>query len=113
MATVIHRRDLPGGASSREFQGHLAGDSSLSFIWIESNPGDGPRLHRHPYEEIFVVIEGSATFYLGDEKVQVTTGDIVIGPANVPHRFVNNGPGALRQIDIHASDHFVTEWLEH
>jgi len=25
---------------------------------------------------------------------------------------VNSGAGRLRQIDIHASDRFVTEWLE-
>jgi mannose-6-phosphate isomerase-like protein (cupin superfamily) len=30
----------------------------------------------------------------------------------VPHKFVNSGAGPLRQIDIHANDRFVTEWLE-
>jgi len=25
-------------------------------------PGQGPRLHRHPYEEVFVVHEGQATY---------------------------------------------------
>jgi mannose-6-phosphate isomerase-like protein (cupin superfamily) len=33
-------------------------------------------------------------------------------PAGVPHKFVNTGAGRLRQIDIHASERFVTEWLE-
>jgi len=31
---------------------------------------------------------------------------------SVAHKFVNSGAGRLRQVDIHASDHFVTEWLE-
>jgi hypothetical protein len=30
----------------------------------------------------------------------------------VPHKFVNRGEGRLSQVDIHASDRFVTEWLE-
>jgi len=30
----------------------------------------------------------------------------------VRHEFVNSGGGRLRHIDIHASDRFVTEWLE-
>jgi mannose-6-phosphate isomerase-like protein (cupin superfamily) len=33
-------------------------------------------------------------------------------PANTPHRFVNTGDGPLKQIDIHVSASFATEWLE-
>jgi hypothetical protein len=32
--------------------------------------------------------------------------------AGVPLKFVNSGAGRLRQIDIHASERFVTERLE-
>src|SRR5215213_9729762 len=39
-------------------------------------------------------------------------GQVVVVPAGVAHKFVNSGAGRLRQVDIHASDHFVTEWLE-
>ncbi len=49
---------------------------------------------------------------MGDETVVSGTGDTVVGPANIPHRFVNNGPGVLRQIDIHATGNILTEWLE-
>jgi len=31
--------------------------------------------------------------------------------AGQAHGFVNNGPGVLRQIDIHLSPTFITEWL--
>ena len=72
----------------------------------------GPRLHRHPYEEVFVVQEGSATFTAGDDVMEARGGQVVVVPAGVAHKFVNSGAGRLRQVDIHASDHFVTEWLE-
>ena len=36
---------------------------------------------------------------------------ILAAPAGVPHRFVNSGDGPLRQIDIHVSPRFETEWL--
>jgi hypothetical protein len=29
-----------------------------------------------------------------------------------PHEFVNIGAGQLRQVDIHASLRFITDWLE-
>jgi mannose-6-phosphate isomerase-like protein (cupin superfamily) len=36
----------------------------------------------------------------------------VVVPAGVPHGFANSGDGQLRQVDVHASGRFVTEWLE-
>jgi len=41
----------------------------------------------------------------------VRAGEIVIVPANTPHRFTNTGNGPLRQIDIHVNSRFETEWL--
>jgi mannose-6-phosphate isomerase-like protein (cupin superfamily) len=69
-------------------------------------------LHRHPYEEVFVVQEGTATFTAGEDVIEARGGQVVMVPAGVPHKFVNTGAGRLRQIDIHASERFVTERLE-
>lgn len=47
-----------------------------------------------------------------DGKVIIATeGDILVAPANAPHRFENMGPGRLEMIDIHANPTFVTVWL--
>jgi mannose-6-phosphate isomerase-like protein (cupin superfamily) len=79
---------------------------------VDASPGSGPKLHRHPYEEVFVVQEGSATFTAGKDVIEVNCGQVVVVAAGVPHKFVNSGTGRLRQVDIHASGRFVTEWLE-
>ena len=86
-------------------------DAGICVIVVEAAPGDGPALHRHPYEEVFVVQEGEATFTLGDEQRVVRGGEVVVAPPGVPHRFVNSGDGPLRQVDIHVSRGFDTEWL--
>jgi quercetin dioxygenase-like cupin family protein len=39
--------------------------ASISLILDESEPGQGPRLHRHPYDETWVVQEGHLTFQYG------------------------------------------------
>ena len=39
-------------------------------------------------------------------------GDIVIAPANVPHKFINTGEGILRQVDIHPASKMVQFNLE-
>jgi len=111
-AYVVRRDDLPADGASREFIGADHAGAGISFILVEAGPGRGPALHRHPYEEVFIVQEGRATYTAGDAELEVTAGDIVVVPAGVPHRFVNSGDGLLRQIDIHVGPRFVTEWLD-
>ena len=74
--------------------------------------GVGPRLHVHPYDETFIVIAGNARFTVGDKVVDAAAGDIVLGPAGVPHKFENRGPGRLQTIDIHHSPQWIQTDLE-
>ena len=110
-ARVIDLADPASGDDPNEMQGHHH-DAAVSLIVVDAPPGSGPKLHRHPYEEVFVVQEGEATFTAGDEVIEVRGGQVVVVPAGVAHKFVNSGSGRLRQVDVHASDRFVTEWLE-
>lgn len=96
----------------REFHGRDLAGGPFSLIWVEAKPGEGPRLHRHAYEEMFVVIEGEVTFTADGETIRASTGNVVVVPAGVPHRFLNTGTGTLRQVDIHGADRIATEWLE-
>ena len=105
---VVGREQL----ADSELQGFQFGGAHVCLIFVDMEPGDGPRLHRHPYEEIFVILEGQARFTVGAETVDATGGQVLIVQAQVPHRFVNSGTGRLRQIDIHANDRFITQWLE-
>lgn len=109
MATILDRRELPDGS---DFQGFLHGGITSSFIWVRMKPGTGPRLHKHPYAEIFIVLEGQALYTVGDETIEAKGGQVLIAPPNAPHKFVNTGTGILRQVDIHCNDRFITEWLE-
>jgi mannose-6-phosphate isomerase-like protein (cupin superfamily) len=105
---VVERDQLPDS----ELQGYLFGAVHVCIIFIDLEPGAGPRLHRHPYEEIFIVLEGQATYTVGSETAEAHAGQVLIVRPAVPHKFVNSGDGRLRQIDIHANDRFITEWLE-
>jgi len=86
--------------------------ATISVILDHSRPGQGPRLHRHPYDETWIVQEGRLTFHLGDEQFAAGPGDVVIAPPNTPHKFTNDGPGRSSLVCIHASPTFDTEWLE-
>jgi mannose-6-phosphate isomerase-like protein (cupin superfamily) len=94
---------------------HLRGadyGATICLILDESEPGQGPRLHRHAYDETWVVQEGNVTFQSGETISTAGPGDIVIVPPGVPHKFTNDGPGRSKLVCIHANPTFVTEWLE-
>jgi mannose-6-phosphate isomerase-like protein (cupin superfamily) len=109
---IIEQADLPLSGSTREFAGDDHGDAGICFLLVDAPPGSGPLLHRHPYAETFVVQEGRVTFTVDGAEHEATAGQVIVVPAGRAHRFVNSGDGRLRQIDIHASPRFITEWLE-
>jgi mannose-6-phosphate isomerase-like protein (cupin superfamily) len=84
----------------------------VSVILVDLPPGEGPKLHMHPYEEVFIIQEGRATYTIDSHTLEASAGQIAIAPTGVPHKFVNSGTGRLRQVDIHHSSWFVTQWLE-
>jgi mannose-6-phosphate isomerase-like protein (cupin superfamily) len=103
MTGVIDKDELPCSKVAHKFEGHRYGDVGVSFFLVDCPPGGGAVLHTHPYEEVFVTLEGEATFTVGEETIEVSAGQIVVAPAGVPHKFVNSGSGSLRQVDIHPS----------
>jgi quercetin dioxygenase-like cupin family protein len=100
---TIDKEELPYGTIAHKFEGYRYGDVNVSFFLVDSPPGGGPVLHTHPYEEIFVTLEGEAIVTVGDATIEVSAGQVVVAPAGVPHKFVNSGSGPLRQVDIHPS----------
>lgn len=84
----------------------------MSIFFVTAAAGAAVRLHRNNYAVIIIVQEGSTACVIGEERREVHGGDITSIPARTPHSFVNIGDRPLRQIDVHASAQFVTEWLE-
>ena len=107
----VPQSELHVDGFSRELVGQDLGGVGACVIFVDAAPGEGPRLHRHPYVELLIVLEGAATFSDGVSSSEVGAGEVAIVGADQPHGFVNSGRGRLRQIDIHLSPRFITEWL--
>ena len=110
---VINRTDgRDDGDDWTESYEELPGGANISII-LESTrkAGVGPRLHLHPYAETFIIRRGSAIFTVGTEEVEAHAGQVLVVPAQTPHKF-STGPQGYEAVHIHANPHFVTEWLE-
>jgi quercetin dioxygenase-like cupin family protein len=102
----IEQHELPG-----RFEGadHGAG---VSFFLARTPPGRGPNLHRHPYEETFVVHEGRLSFTVDDQTIEAGAGQIVIAPPGSAHKFVNVGDTPAHMTNIHPRPRMSQEDLE-
>ena len=74
---IIKLDDLEHTEHAHEFVGAEHADTPFSIILVHSRPGVGPKLHRHPYAEVFIVESGQATFQIGDETLVVDGGHVV------------------------------------
>ncbi len=90
------------------FLGKDIGTDATVIFYATEEVGIGPRWHMHPYDELFIMRQGRALFTIGEEKIEAEAGDILLGPANIPHKYHNLGPGVLESTDIHLSP----EWIQ-
>jgi quercetin dioxygenase-like cupin family protein len=110
--TLLHREQIPISTFSRELIGAEHGDVPACVIFVDAAPGDSVRLHTHPYAELFLVLEGEATYRDGSGELVAQAGDVLIVQPGQPHGFANRSDRPLRQIDVHLSSRFETRWLE-
>ncbi|MFC0675989.1 cupin domain-containing protein [Brachybacterium hainanense] len=99
---------IPGSRTLR-LEGADVG-AGISFFLVETAPGDGPALHRHPYDETFHVMEGAARIRIGAQTLDAGPGDTAVVPPRTWHRFTSTGEGVLRMMCIHASPVMIQEY---
>lgn len=93
------------------WNGEMAG-TAVSFIFSETDePGLGPRLHSHAYDEVQIVRRGRAWFWVGEEEIEAREGDILMIPAGTPHKIRSVGKHS-DVISVHLTSKMAAEWLE-
>ncbi len=60
----------------------------MTIIEITEPPGaQGPLHVHHREDEGFWILDGDATFEVGDTTIEAHAGDYVFGPRDIPHRY--------------------------
>jgi quercetin dioxygenase-like cupin family protein len=94
----------------------------VSIVEITNPPGFEAPLHVHHVEdEGFWLLEGDATFEVGNATIEAHVGDYVFGPRDIPHRYSvgNDGcrmlfiftPGGMEELIIAMSEPAATRTL--
>src|SRR3954465_1827695 len=64
------------------------GQYSISEWWLEPYTR-GPGAHTHEEDDVFFVIEGTMSFFVGGTWIDAPKGSLVIAPGGTPHDFEN------------------------
>jgi quercetin dioxygenase-like cupin family protein len=96
---VIHYPNLPPvelvkGSNSRLVSGE---QSMISFLKMDANSYFAP--HRHPQEQIMIVLDGSCDEIIEGKRYTVKKGDVIILPPNIEHG-AYIGPQDVQVIDV-------------
>jgi mannose-6-phosphate isomerase-like protein (cupin superfamily) len=83
----------------------------LDHLGVDDDGRPGATAAPTSLPETFIIRRGWATFTIGAEELQGHAGQVLVVPADTPHKFAT-GPDGYEGIHIHANYRFVTEWLE-
>ena len=61
---------------------------SISEWWLEPNT-QGPGAHSHAEDDVFYVIEGNMSIFVGDRWIDAAKGSFILAPAGTTHDFEN------------------------
>jgi mannose-6-phosphate isomerase-like protein (cupin superfamily) len=89
---------------------------SISEWWLEPYTR-GPGAHQHEEDDVFFVIEGTMSFFVGDAWVDAPKGSLVIAPGGMPHDFENRTAERAGALNLSVPGDFepnmvgIAEWF--
>jgi mannose-6-phosphate isomerase-like protein (cupin superfamily) len=93
-----------------------AGRYSISEWWLEPKT-KGPGAHHHEEDDVFYVLEGTMSFFLGDRWIDAEKGSFVLIPGGVSHDFENRSAARAGALNFSAPGDFeehmpgIAEWF--
>jgi quercetin dioxygenase-like cupin family protein len=95
----LPRETLAGGALTRS--GVRTDGSLLVFNWIA--PGAlSPPPHDHPFDQLALILEGTAAFDIAGSETVVSAGELILIPSGVPHTARVVGDIPVLNVDLFA-----------
>jgi quercetin dioxygenase-like cupin family protein len=94
----------------------------MTILEVTEPPGVEAPLHVHYHEdEGFWILEGEATFEVGERTIHARAGDYLFGPRGIPHRYTVGDagcrmlyiftPGGFEELVLATSEPAVTRTL--
>ena len=84
------------------------GRYSISEWWLEPYTR-GPGAHTHDEDDVFYVVAGTMSFFVGGEWIDAPKGSLVIAPGATPHAFENRTAERAGMLNLSVPGDFEPE----
>jgi mannose-6-phosphate isomerase-like protein (cupin superfamily) len=97
-------------------EGETRGRYSISEWWLEPYTR-GPGAHHHEEDDVFYVLEGTMSFFVGGTWFDAPKGSFVVAPGGTPHDFENRTAKRAGMLNVSAPGDFephmkgIAEWF--
>lgn len=81
------------------------GRYAISEWWLEPQT-KGPGAHSHPDDDVFFVLEGTMSFWIGDRWIDAKKGSFVLVPGGTTHDFENRTIRRAGALNVSAPGNF-------
>ena len=78
------------------------GTSQVMLVMNECQPGMEVRPHSHEFDQIAMIVSGTAVDHVGDVHNEVGPGSIMLIPAGVEHYIEPTGTEPVMNLDVFA-----------
>ena len=92
------------------------GQYAISEWWLEPYTR-GPGAHTHEEDDVFFVLEGTMSFFVGGAWIDAPKGSLVIAPGGTPHDFENRTAERAGALNVSVPGEFepqmegIAEWF--
>jgi mannose-6-phosphate isomerase-like protein (cupin superfamily) len=89
---------------------------SISEWWLDPYTR-GPGAHQHEEDDVFFVLEGTMSFFVGGAWIDAPKGSLVIAPGGTPHDFENRTDERAGMLNVSVPGEFeshmpgIAEWF--
>ena len=74
----------------------LHGTEHVQVSMVTLQPGESLKLHVTPVDVFFYVLQGRGSVEIGDEREEVSRDMLIVSPARIPHRLLNESDAEFR-----------------
>ena len=111
----IEGRSFPAGRRTRNLVGGLSPIQltafSMGHVTLQPRGGQVP-WHNQEQEEIYWILEGEGEMCLGDEKRQLSAGQVVFIPPGLFHQLTNTGDKPMVMVYCYGPAGDVAHWRQ-
>ena len=86
----------PHGVSARG----LYETEHVQVVMVTLQPGEALKLHVTPVDVFFYVLQGHGVVEIGGEREEVSSDMLVVSPARIPHRLLNESDAVFRLLVV-------------